>query len=95
MNKMRVDKSYWLVVYDGRKALRGEVGKDLVKLPVYETEKQVLLPGGCRLGRPPQEDAAAPLRSRGAAGGPGRHSRPRSGSSGSWTGHRRRRTCRG
>jgi hypothetical protein len=32
-------------VYDGRKALRGEVGKHLVKLPVYETEKQVLLSG--------------------------------------------------
>ncbi|MGY4504227.1 protein required for attachment to host cells [Bradyrhizobium sp. GM24.11] len=28
-----------------RKALRGEVGKDLVKLPVYEIEKQVLLSG--------------------------------------------------
>ncbi|WP_369723159.1 MULTISPECIES: host attachment protein [unclassified Bradyrhizobium] len=28
-----------------RKALRGEVGKDLVKLPVYEIEKQLLLSG--------------------------------------------------
>lgn len=28
-----------------RKALRSEVGKDLVKLPVYEIEKQVLLSG--------------------------------------------------
>jgi hypothetical protein len=28
-----------------RRALRGEVGKDLVKLPVYEIEKQVLLSG--------------------------------------------------
>lgn len=26
-----------------RKALQGEVGKDLVKLPVYEIEKQLLL----------------------------------------------------
>ncbi|UQD69560.1 host attachment protein [Bradyrhizobium japonicum] len=28
-----------------RKALQGEVGKDLVKLPVYEIEKQLLLSG--------------------------------------------------
>ena len=29
----------------GRRALQGEVGKDLVKLPVYEIEKQLLLSG--------------------------------------------------
>jgi hypothetical protein len=45
MNKMRIDKSDWLVVDDGRRALRGEVGKGLVKLPVYEIEKQVPLSG--------------------------------------------------
>jgi hypothetical protein len=28
-----------------RRAHRGETGKDLVKLPVYEIEKQVLLSG--------------------------------------------------
>jgi len=28
-----------------RKALRAEIGKDLVKLPVYEIEKQILLSG--------------------------------------------------
>jgi hypothetical protein len=28
-----------------RKALQGEVGKDLVKLPVYEIKKQMLLSG--------------------------------------------------
>lgn len=28
-----------------RRALRGEVGKDLVKLPVCEIEKQLLLSG--------------------------------------------------
>jgi protein required for attachment to host cells len=31
-----------------RKALQGEVGKDLVKLPVYEIEKQLLLSGVAR-----------------------------------------------
>lgn len=31
-----------------RKALRGEVGKDLVKLPVYEIEKQLLLAGAAK-----------------------------------------------
>jgi hypothetical protein len=31
-----------------RKALQGEVGKDLVKLPVYEIEKQLLLSGAAR-----------------------------------------------
>ncbi|MHC4047792.1 host attachment protein [Bradyrhizobium sp. 23AC] len=31
-----------------RKALRGEVGKDLVKLPVYEIEKQLLLSGAAK-----------------------------------------------
>ena len=31
-----------------RKALRGEVGKDLVKLPVYEIEKQLLRSGAAK-----------------------------------------------
>ncbi|MET3994004.1 protein required for attachment to host cells [Bradyrhizobium sp. S3.9.2] len=31
-----------------RKALQGEVGKDLVKLPVYEIEKQLLLSGAAK-----------------------------------------------
>jgi protein required for attachment to host cells len=31
-----------------RKALQGEVGKDLVKLPVYEIVKQLLLSGAAR-----------------------------------------------
>ena len=31
-----------------RRALRGEVGKDLVKLPVYEIEKQLLLSGAAK-----------------------------------------------
>ncbi|MCJ9734154.1 host attachment protein, partial [Bradyrhizobium sp. PRIMUS42] len=31
-----------------RKALRGEIGKDLVKLPVYEIEKQLLLSGAAQ-----------------------------------------------
>ncbi|MFT4121711.1 host attachment protein [Bradyrhizobium sp.] len=31
-----------------RKALQGEVGKDLVKLPVYEIEKQLLLSGSAK-----------------------------------------------
>ncbi|WP_375314131.1 host attachment protein [Bradyrhizobium sp. A5] len=31
-----------------RKALQGEIGKDLVKLPVYEIEKQLLLTGAAR-----------------------------------------------
>jgi protein required for attachment to host cells len=31
-----------------RKALQGEVGKDLVKLPVYEIEKQLLLSGAVK-----------------------------------------------
>lgn len=39
---MRIDKGDPSCV---RRALRGEVGKDLVKLPVYEIEKQVLLSG--------------------------------------------------
>jgi len=31
-----------------RKALRGEVAKDLVKLPVYEIEKQLLMSGAAK-----------------------------------------------
>jgi hypothetical protein len=45
MDEMRIDKCDWRVTCDGRNALRGEVGKDLVKLPVYEIEKQLLLSG--------------------------------------------------
>nr|WP_247503432.1 host attachment protein [Bradyrhizobium sp. 1] len=48
MDKMRLDKSDWLVVCDGRKVLQGEVGKDLVKLPAYEIEKQLLMSGAPR-----------------------------------------------
>jgi hypothetical protein len=43
MDKTGIDRGDWLVVYDRGKALRDEVGEDLVKLPVYEIEKQVLL----------------------------------------------------
>jgi hypothetical protein len=45
MNEMRIDNGDWLVVCDGRRTIRGEVGKDPVKLPVSEIEKQVLLSG--------------------------------------------------
>jgi hypothetical protein len=45
MDVMRIDKCDWRVTCDGRDALRCEVGKDLVKLPVYEIEKQLLLSG--------------------------------------------------
>lgn len=89
--KTGIDKGDWPVVYDGRRGLRGEAGKDLVKLPVYEIEKQVLLSG--RSVRPPAA-GGAPFRSRGAAGGPGRHRRPRFGSSGWSTGRHRRQRYR-
>lgn len=49
---MRIDKSDCRVTCDGRDSLQGEVGKDRVKLPVYEIEKLLLLSGGRRLGRP-------------------------------------------
>ena len=40
---MRIDKCDGRVTCDGRGALRDEVGKNLVKLPVYEIEKRLLL----------------------------------------------------
>jgi hypothetical protein len=43
----------------GRKALQGEVGKDLVKLPVREIEKQMLLSGAANSG-PRRGRACAP-----------------------------------
>ncbi len=45
MDEMRIDKCDWRVTCDGGDALRGEVGKDLVSLPVYEIEKQLLRSG--------------------------------------------------
>jgi hypothetical protein len=45
MDKTGIDKGDWLVVYDRGKTFPDEVGEDLVKLPVYEIEKQVLLSG--------------------------------------------------
>ncbi len=43
-----------------RKALQGEVGKDLVKLPVYEIEKQLLLSGAAEQAAARRGRASAP-----------------------------------